>query len=62
MEDFINELKMKNNQFSEEYVNMMKQYYQKLMNNPQELQNTINNLKKDPKEYGPENFFKFMRK
>ena len=45
MDDFINELKMKNNQFSEEYVNMMKQYYQKLMNNPQELQNTINNLK-----------------
>jgi hypothetical protein len=45
MEDFINELKMKNNQFSEEYVNMMKQYYQKLMNNPAELQNTLNNLK-----------------
>ena len=45
MDDFINELKMKNNQFSEEYVNMMKQYYQKLMNNPAELQNTINNLK-----------------
>ena len=45
MDDFINELKMNNNQFSEEYINMMKQYYQKLMNNPQELQNTINNLK-----------------
>ena len=45
MDDFINELKMKNNQFSEEYVNMMKQYYQKLMNNPAELQNTLNNLK-----------------
>ena len=45
MDDFINELKQKNNQFSEEYINMMKQYYQKLMNNPQELQNTINNLK-----------------
>ena len=36
---------MKNNQFSEEYVNMMKQYYQKLMNNSAELQNTLNNLK-----------------
>ena len=45
MDDFINELKMKNNQFSEEYVNMMKQYYQKLMNNPAELQNKLNNLK-----------------
>ena len=45
MDDFINELKMKNNQLSEEYVSMMKQYYQKLMNNPAELQNTLNNLK-----------------
>ena len=45
MDDFINELKMKNNQLSEEYISMMKQYYQKLMNNPAELQNTLNNLK-----------------
>ena len=45
MQDFINELKIKNNQFDEEYLNMMKQYYQKLMNNPAELRNTINNLK-----------------
>ena len=54
MDDFINELKMKNNQFSEEYVNMMKQYYQKLMNNPQELQNTINNLKNAQNGIDPE--------
>ncbi len=54
MDDFINELKMKNNQFSEEYVNMMKQYYQKLMNNPQELQNTINNLKNAENGIDPE--------
>ena len=54
MDDFINELKMKNNQFSEEYINMMKQYYQKLMNNPQELQNTINNLKNAEKGIDPE--------
>ena len=54
MDDFINELKMKNNQFSEEYVNMMKQYYQKLMNNPQELQNTINNLKSGQNGIDPE--------
>ena len=45
MDDFINELKQKNKDFSDEYVNMMKQYYQKLMNNPAELQNTLNNLK-----------------
>ena len=45
MDDFINELKMKNNQFNEEYVNMMKQYCQKLKNNPPELQNELNNLK-----------------
>ena len=45
MDDFINELKQKNKDFSEEYINMMKQYYQKLMNNPAELQNTLNNLK-----------------
>ena len=45
MDDFINELKQKNKDFSDEYVNMMKQYYQKLMNNPTELQNTLNNLK-----------------
>ena len=54
MDDFINELKMKNNQFSEEYINMMKQYYQKLMNNPQELQNTINNLKNAQNGIDPE--------
>ena len=54
MDDFINELKMKNNQFSEEYINMMKQYYQKLMNNPQELQNTINNLKNAENGIDPE--------
>jgi hypothetical protein len=34
MDDFINELKQKNKDFSEEYITMMKQYYQKLMNNP----------------------------
>ena len=45
MDDFINELKQKNKDFSEEYITMMKQYYQKLMNNPAELQNTLNNLK-----------------
>lgn len=45
MDDFIKELKSKNNQFSEEYINMMKQYYQKLLNNPQDLENTINSLK-----------------
>ena len=45
MDVFINELKQKNKDFSEEYINMMKQYYQKLMNNPAELQNTLNNLK-----------------
>ena len=45
MDDFINELKQKNKDFSEEYINMMKQYYQKLMNNPAELQNTLNKLK-----------------
>ena len=45
MDDFINGLKQKNKDFSEEYINMMKQYYQKLMNNPAELQNTLNNLK-----------------
>ena len=45
MDDFINELKQKNKDFSDEYVNMMKQYYQKLMKNPAELQNTLNNLK-----------------
>ena len=54
MDDFINELKMKNNQFSEEYVNMMKQYYQKLMNNPAELQNTLNNLKNAQNGIDPE--------
>jgi hypothetical protein len=54
MDDFINELKMKNSQFSEEYVNMMKQYYQKLMNNPAELQNTINNLKNAQNGIDPE--------
>ena len=54
MDDFINELKMKNNQFSAEYINMMKQYYQKLMNNPQELQNTINNLKNAENGIDPE--------
>ena len=54
MDDFINELKMKNNQFSEEYINMMKQYYQKLMNNPQELQNTLNNLKNAQNGIDPE--------
>ena len=45
MDDFINELKQKNKDFSEEYITMMKQYYQKLMNNPTELQNTLNQLK-----------------
>ena len=54
MDDFINELKMKNSQFSEEYVNMMKQYYQKLMNNPAELQNTLNNLKNAQNGIDPE--------
>ena len=54
MEDFINELKQKNKDFSDEYVNMMKQYYQKLMNNPQELQNTINNLKNAQNGIDPE--------
>ena len=33
---------------------MMKQYYQKLMNNPQELQNTINNLKNSENGIDPE--------
>ena len=45
MDDFLNELKAKNKEFSDEYVNMMKQYYAKLMNNPVELQNQLNNLK-----------------
>ena len=54
MDDFINELKMKNNQLSEEYVSMMKQYYQKLMNNPAELQNTLNNLKNAQNGIDPE--------
>ena len=45
MDDFLKELKSKNKEFSDEYVNMMKQYYQKLMNNPTELQNTLNQLK-----------------
>ena len=54
MDDFINELKMKNSQFSEEYINMMKQYYQKLMNNPAELQNTLNNLKNAQNGIDPE--------
>ena len=35
---------------SGEYINMIKQYYQKLMNNLQELQNTINNLKNSKNE------------
>ena len=54
MEDFINELKQKNKDFSEEYINMMKQYYQKLMNNPAELQNTLNNLKNGQNGIDPE--------
>ena len=45
MDDFLKELKSKNKEFSDDYVNMMKQYYQKLMNNPAELQNTLNQLK-----------------
>ena len=45
MDDFLKELKSKNKEFSDDYVNMMKQYYQKLMNNPTELQNTLNQLK-----------------
>ena len=54
MDDFINELKQKNKDFSEEYINMMKQYYQKLMNNPAELQNTLNNLKSGQNGIDPE--------
>ena len=54
MDDFINELKQKNKDFSEEYINMMKQYYQKLMNNPAELQNTLNNLKNGQNGIDPE--------
>ena len=54
MDDFINELKQKNKDFSEEYITMMKQYYQKLMNNPAELQNTLNNLKNGQKGIDPE--------
>ena len=54
MDDFINELKQKNKDFSEEYINMMKQYYQKLMNNPAELQNTLNNLKSGQTGIDPE--------
>ena len=54
MDDFLKELKSKNKEFSDEYVNMMKQYYQKLMNNPQELQNTINNLKNAQNGIDPE--------
>ena len=54
MDDFINELKQKNKDFSEEYITMMKQYYQKLMNNPAELQNTLNNLKNSQNGIDPE--------
>ena len=54
MDDFINELKQKNKDFSEEYINMMKHYYQKLMNNPAELQNTLNNLKNGQNGIDPE--------
>ena len=54
MDDFINELKQKNKDFSEEYITMMKQYYQKLMNNPAELQNTLNNLKNGQNGIDPE--------
>ena len=46
MDDFIKDLKSKNKEFSDEYIEMMKAYYQKLMNNPSELQNTPNPLKK----------------
>ena len=45
MDDFLKELKSKNKEFSDDYVNIIKQYYQKLMNNPAELQNTLNQLK-----------------
>ena len=45
MDDFIKELKSKNKEFSDEYIEVMKAYYQKLMNNPSELQNTLNSLK-----------------
>ena len=45
MDDFIKDLKSKNKEFSDEYIEMMKAYYQKLMNNPSELQNTLNSLK-----------------
>ena len=44
-DDFLKELKSKNKEFSDDYVNIIKQYYQKLMNNPAELQNTLNQLK-----------------
>ena len=54
MDDFINELKQKNKDFSEEYITMMKQYYQKLMNNPAELENTLNNLKSGQSGIDPE--------
>jgi hypothetical protein len=54
MDDFLKELKSKNKEFSDEYVNMMKQYYQKLMNNPAELQNTLNNLKNGQNGIDPE--------
>ena len=44
MDDFIKELKSKNQEFSDDYIKKMQEYYKKLLNNPAELQNTLNQL------------------
>ena len=44
MDDFLNELKSKNKEFSDDYMKKIQEYYKKLLNNPAELQNTLNNL------------------
>jgi hypothetical protein len=44
MDDFLNQLKTSNKNFSEDYQKMIGEYYKKLMNNPAELQNVLNML------------------
>ena len=47
MDDFLNELKSKNKEFSDDYMKKIQEYYKKLLNNPAELQNTLNNLQNE---------------
>lgn len=42
MDDFFKDLKSKNKEFSDEYVEEMKKYYQKLLQNPAQLANQLN--------------------